>query len=68
MQYFEYWVDRISGFESYKGDKVLIWREKNKDGRHDPNIFPTFEKIDAAWELILVSSMFNTKWIQKAVL
>ena len=29
---------------SYQGDKVLIWREKIKDGRHDPNIFLKFLK------------------------
>ena len=27
-----------------QGDKVLIWRKKVKDGRHDSNIFPNFLK------------------------
>ena len=29
---------------SYQEDKVLNWREKIKDDRHDPNIFPNFLK------------------------
>ena len=27
-----------------QGDKVLIWRKKTKDGRHDSDIFPNFLK------------------------
>ena len=27
-----------------RGNKVLIWRKKIKDGRHDPDIFPKFLK------------------------
>ena len=33
---------------SYQHGKVLIWRKKIKDGRHDQNISRTFLKIDAA--------------------
>ena len=29
---------------SYQGDKVLIWRKRNKDGCHDPNIWQNFLK------------------------
>ena len=29
---------------SYHGDKVLIWRKKIKDGRHDPDILSNFLK------------------------
>ena len=55
-------------FCTYQGDKNLIWRKKTKDGRHDQNILRTFLKIDAAWDLILVSSVLNNKWIENAVL
>ena len=40
------WILSISDewLWSYQGDKVLNWRKKIKDGRHDPNIFPNFLK------------------------
>ena len=37
IQYVEPKVNQKSGFVDIR---VLIWRKKIKDGRHDPNIFP----------------------------
>ena len=36
------WILSISDKQlwSYQDDKVLIWRKKIKDGRHDPDILP----------------------------
>ena len=44
--YAVFWILSISDKRlwSYQGDKVLIWRKKNKDGCHDPNIFPNLLK------------------------
>ena len=44
--YAVFWILRISDKRlwSYQGDKLLIWRKKIDDGRHDPNIFPHFRK------------------------
>ena len=41
---------------SYQSDEpVLIWREKNKDGRHDQDIFPNFLK--PKWRLGIITTM-----------
>ena len=45
---------------SYQGDKVLIWREKIKDGHHDPDILPNFLKN---WCRLGINKYYAVFWI-----